>query len=139
MQCSECYLLDGVPLEGVVLADDGVGHTDKALAELLDAVPAVVGGVRTGLCGDVGSQRQQLDERHHISWLQALLLSVLQGLDRHIQQGRRLSQAAQTRRLLPKHRRLKVETDTGLKQVNVNISVWIVVQHYSVILKYLLL
>ena len=89
------YLFDGLPLEGVVFADDAVGHADEVLAQLLDAVMALVGDIGGRLCGDVSSQGQQLDEGHHVCWLQSLLLGVLQGLDRDVQQGRRLGQAAQ--------------------------------------------
>lgn len=91
---SVCYLFDGLPLEGIVFTDDAVGHTNKELAELLDVVLAVVGGIGERLCWDVSSQRQQLDEGHHVCWLQSLLLGVLQGLDRDVQQGRRLGQVA---------------------------------------------
>lgn len=64
-----CYLFDGLPLEGVVLTDDAVGHADEVLAELLEAAPAVVGGTGERVRGDVGCQRQQLDEGHHVCWL----------------------------------------------------------------------
>lgn len=90
-----CYLFDGLPLQGVVFTDDAVSHTDEVLAELLDAVLAVVGGIGKQLRGDISSQRQQLDEGHHVCWLQSLLLGVLQGLNRDVQQGGRLRQAAQ--------------------------------------------
>lgn len=78
------YLFDGLPLEGVVLTDDAVSHTDEVLAELLDVVLAVVGDTSEWLCGDVSSQRQQLDEGHHVCWLQFPPLGVFQGLDRHV-------------------------------------------------------
>lgn len=80
-----CYLFDGLPLEGVVFTDDAVGHTNEVLAELLDVVLAVVGGIGKRLCGDISSQRQQLDEGHHVCWLQSLLLGVFQSLDRDVQ------------------------------------------------------
>lgn len=89
------YLFDGLPLEGVVFTDDAVGHADEVLTELLDVVLAVVGGISKRLCGDVSSQRQQLDERHHVCWLQSLLPGIFQSLDRDVQQGRHLGQAAQ--------------------------------------------
>lgn len=86
------YLFDSLPLKGVVFTDDAVGHTDELLAELLDVVLAVVGDI--GKPGDVSSLWQQLDEGHHVCWLQSLLLGVFQGLDRDVQQGRCLGHAA---------------------------------------------
>lgn len=84
------YLFDVLPLQDIVFTDDAVGHADEVLAELLDIVLAVVGAVGERLFGDIRSQRQQLDEGYHVCWCQSLLLCVLQGLDRDIQQGRHL-------------------------------------------------
>lgn len=97
------YLSNGQPLGRAVFADDAVGHADKVLAELLDTLLAAVGGISWWLCGDISSQRQQLDEGHHVCWLQSLLLGVLQGLHGDVQQGRCLGEAGQGWRLLPQH------------------------------------
>ena len=90
-----CYPFDGLPLQSVVFTDNAVCHTDEVLAKLLDVLLAVVGGTSEWLYGYISSERQQLYEGHHVCWLQSLLLGVLQGLDRDIQQGRCLGQAAQ--------------------------------------------
>lgn len=89
------YLFDGLPFEGIFFTDDAVGHIDKLMAELLDVVLGVIGGIFKRLCRGVGSERQQLDKRHHVRWLQALLSGVFEGLKGEVQQSRSLGQAAQ--------------------------------------------
>ncbi|TNN26776.1 hypothetical protein EYF80_063085 [Liparis tanakae] len=110
------YLFDGLPLEGAVLTDEAVRHTDEVLAQLpdrvpdrvldrvLDRVPAVV---RLG----VSSQRQQLEDGHHVGGLQSPPMGVLQGPGREVQQDGGLGPAAQG--LLGQHR-LGAEPQDGI-------------------------
>lgn len=94
------HLFNGLPLEGTLFADDAISHIEKVVTELLDVVLAVVGGVTKLLRWKVSSQRQQLDKRHHVCWLETLLLGVFHGLEGEVQQGRGLSQTPQTGRLV---------------------------------------
>lgn len=90
------HLFNGLPLEGVVLADYPVRHADEVLAELLNVgVAAVAPGE-----GGVGRRRQQLDEGQHVGGLQVLPPGLLQRLPRHLQQSRRLARLQGTERLL---------------------------------------
>lgn len=97
------HLFNGLPLEGIFFADDAISHIEKVVAELLDVVPAVVGGTFKLLRWEVSGQRQQLDKRHHVCRLKTLVLGVLQGLEGEVQQGRGLSQTPQTGRLVHQH------------------------------------
>lgn len=96
------YLFDGPPLEGVVLADEAVGHADEVLAHLLEVPLALIGA--QGVRGGVGGQRQKLHEGHHVRGLEPLLPDVPQGLSRDVQQGAGLGQTAETSQMSPQSR-----------------------------------